>query len=220
MSNKDKFLQIIKEFDENYCIDQEMKEYIIVENNTYKQSCIIKKYPLQHYSQIDFQKMKHLCNSTKIFKSFYTLSDTQIDIFVHILNRTNLFLKYYDKYQWNNLRTEKERKALQKHYLKVIEDLETITDEKTMEILKTRSKGLDKKLTITERKIFENLLFFMKLLFNKQTPLTDKTINTVNDIIKSYFDKDITFSRKIDVNRFTEYHYTVETQQDIKLYHS
>lgn len=230
---RDNFLRRLKEFDDNYCLgcesSEDEKNYFM--NEASREGKTLKEYlsekkVLQWYSQINYKKIEQITiNSDNPFTHFYKLDDLFFEIFAYNLHKTSLFLKYYEDRHFDRLRTYKARQSLQKKYKKIIEDLILIeTDEKIIEVLKNRMNGLSIQPTITERRIFENLLYAIMVCLgdsrDEKINLTKKIADIANKIIKDYYNKDYIFSKNTSVHTFTEYHYTVETAHAIILSHS
>lgn len=230
---RDRFLKLLKDFDDSYFIEESQKKYWgdkAKENNQ-----TIKQYlsedhttPLGWYSQIDYKEIERGTrnNPTNSFEPFYILDERKLDMFFNALHKTNLFLKYFEKYEFDRLRAYKGRESLIKKYHIIIEDLEAIkADEDLIKLLKDRTKSLKITPTITKRRIFENLLFYMYIILDerkeKTFTLTDRIANITNKIIESYFnDTDTKFSKKTDINNFIEYTYEIEIAKQITLLHS
>ena len=228
---REKFLKHLKEFDDTYVSDGMMKviEYSIQPNQTPKEFLSSQPKPtLQYYSQIDYEAIRsitNLPNEDNPFSEFYNLDELGLRLFFKALHNTNLFLKYYEKFELDRLRSYSSRQALKEKYKAVLEDIKTIgADELTIKTLENRIKGLETPLTITERKIFENLLFWVtfalkgKLKHPKQP--TNKIAKLTNQIIDLYYGKTYKFSRKMNLKNFKTYHYTMETAGTIPLTHS
>lgn len=232
---RDRFLKLLKDFDDNYFIEESRKKYYkdkAEENNqTLKQFFSSDSTsPLQWYSQIDYKKIENATrnNPTNPFQPFYNLDEWKLDLFFDILHKTNLFLEYFEKYEFDRLREYKKRERLIKKYNAVIEDQEAIkADDKQIQSLKDRAKSLKISPTITKRRIFENLLYYMCIILDdrkeKTFTLTEQIANITNKIIENYFDDTDSrtkFSKKTDINNFQRYVYEIETLKPIPLLHS
>ncbi len=239
---RERFLKLLKEFDDNYILGEialESFEKEAKENNqTLKQFMSgSDNMPIQWYSQINYNRIKQITqehdeseNKGNAFTPFYCLGDEKLDSFFHTLHKTKLFLTYFEEYNLNNHRDYKSRESLIKKYNTIIEDLKGIKeDDKTISSLETRMKSLKSQPILTKRRIYENLLLFIYVVLtkNKERPfrLTDKIANITNKIIVEYFgenenDNRLQFSRKTDINRLVEHTYKFETMKPISIWHS
>lgn len=202
-----KFLKFLQEFDNNYTtyqgslrdtVIEEAKEKNITVKETFKDS-----KNLSLFSQINYSKIHNLTNTNNLFSPFYNIEYSKLEVFFKALHTTEYLL--INKERLTNLRTYRERQSLIKKYQAVIADMESINSN-NLEWLRNRQNELTKETTLTERKIFENLLFIVfKTLRGSQEQLTVKIVNTVNEIITHYFNvKDISFTHKVDLNRLNK----------------
>ena len=231
MSRK-KFLNLLQEFDDNYIVnrDKDIKEYFeneAKENNQTLKQCLKNKSVLCWYSQIDRPRLHNLIMSNdKLFKDFYYLDKDTLDTLFYTLHITDLFLKYFQEYRFDRLRTYASRQSMIEKYKEVIEDLKIATsvNDKEIELLENRVISLKRQPTITERRIFENLLYRIAYVLadknKKDFKVTKKIANITNQIIKFYYKKDYNFSKQTKLGNFSDYHYTIETAQAIVLIHS
>jgi len=227
------FLELLKEFDDNYISGGDknsLKEYFeneAKENNQTLKECLKNKDSLNMYSQIDRTRLHNLVmDNDKLFKDFYHLDKDTLEVLFYNLHITDLFLKYYQEYRFDRLRTYASRQLMIKKYKGVIEDLKITTSitSKEIERLENRIKGLKIQPTITEQRIFQNLLYWVAyVLADKNTKdfkVTNKIANITNQIIELYYQKDSNFSKQIKLGSFTDYHYTIESALPIILMHS
>jgi len=231
---RDRFLAELKIFDDYYTSFLEHKEEletfdkVAKENNqTIKEYFSQKAKPtLYFFSQIDFQKIKQITlSSNNPFKYFYDWGDDELYSLFKLLHTTNLFLKYYEAGKLDQLRKYEQRKSMRNKYKAVIEDLEAIFGDNHdwIEYLKNRHEALGEPPTITERRIFENLLLGVCTIGtatdNYRDHPTPKEAEVVNALISEYFGKDIKFSTKQSFNSFKAYYYQVESREGIRLIH-
>lgn len=234
------FLQIAKDFDDNYFINEKEDNFIRknIQEEAFRNNQTIKEYlssdytiPLQYYSQIDYPKIKQLTLLSKDSNPFYELygyKPESLELFFRILNETDLLLKYYDIYEIDRLRTYNEREELSKKYTAVINDLKAIkSNTNIIERLEVRKQNLTNKtfINLTERRIFESFLSKMHNVYLLQTDqepgiTRGKVVTLVNNIIDKYFGYKISkFSRKIDLLKLESFHYTFETRKEIIVHH-
>ena len=247
--DRDRFLRLLKKFDDNYTVFSDDEEiFRIVKAEVQKENMTIKEYfskkekpTLCYFSQIDYTRIENLTqynvedyifSKTPIaecpnpFTSFYHLEEEKLVTLFRTLHITNLFLAYFEDIQFDRLRTYKERQSLIKKYDSVIEDLEITTtlEDNAMNILKNRRESLKDAPTITEKRIFENLLFGVFVVLadrdKKTFSLTDRIANITNLIIEHYYSKRYNFSKNTNIGNFIDYHYTIETAKPMILFHS
>jgi len=183
--DREKFLKLAKDFDENYTplvqnkylARQEIK--IAKAKDKVETKYTIKKIMetkdnLRDYSQLNYSKLRNFTYSQQgnkkvgetdktIFDIYlYNMKDEQIIELLHAIHITELFLKYYELYELDRNRSYAEKDRLVKIYQKVIEDMEIIDGSKsTIKELKLRISTITNEgdTQITKRRIFENLLY-------------------------------------------------------------
>lgn len=233
------FLQIAKDFDDNYLINENEDSFIRknIKEKALKNKQTIKEYlscddtmPLQWYSQLDYSKIKQLTlldNDSNPFYELYDYKPEALKYFFKVLNETNLLLKYYEIYKIDRLRSNEEQVSLATKYEEVIKDLK-ILKYKTdiIDKLEARRKQLTKNnfIYLTKDRIFQNFLSKMHFVYDIQTDTESfhtrqPVVKTVNKIICKYFDEDNTFTRKTDILKLKPFHYTFETQKEIIVHH-
>jgi len=228
-----KFLDLLKKFDDNYILGGDKNpskgyfENEAKENNQTLKQCFKSKGTRQWYSQIDRTRLHNLVMSKdELFKDFYYLSEKELEPLFYNMHVTDLFLKYYKEYRLDRLRTYDARQRMIQKYKDVIEDLKVTTSIKSEEIerLENRVITLKNQPTITERRIFENLLFWVSyVLTDKSKPVfhvTEKRANITNEIVKHYYKKTSNFSKGTKLGDFIDYHYTIELAEPTVLMHS
>ena len=229
----ERFLRELKKFDDNFInSDSEFFRKAIIDGVKELKKTTIKNYMinsegLQYYaSQINYTKIKNIVslnynedpfsdNDKNPFSPFYEIED--LEYFFKALNRTNLFLLYHDKYEFDRLRTVEEKKSLKKHYESVIEDLKILKqDEKTIKLLEERKNNLYRTFP-TKGQILQDFLMSVFLVLSEKKIIrkpTKKIANITNEIIKEYFGIEDTknyFSKNTDLTLFDEHHYFGQT---------
>jgi len=230
---RERFLRLAKEFDDNHVSlnYDDIKDEVIkitTEKNITIKKCFEKSKIFYITSEINLNKIKNITfHEDNPFKYFYMNSDKQLKIFFEVLHYTNIILKDNGFY---SLRDAKSRNSLVLKYEAVIEDLQEYTFYNGMgriRDLEERKNILTRKPTLTKRKVFENLLFNVWVFYKycngkKDIKTTQKIADITNQLIKDYFDEDITFSRKTDMKKFIQYNYYLDNEKKIKieLFHS
>jgi hypothetical protein len=237
--SKKYFLTTIKYFHDNYTPfipDIEIYRQISgIDQKISAKDIAMKDGILRGYSQLNYHKLEQLVlQKENCFETLYDLEKQDIKKLFEALNRTSLLLKYYTTYHFDENRTYREREELKKHYDIVIDDIKAHANktEKTalcLEILNNRKNiltewGQQDTSTLTERKIFENLLFELFNLLRKGGQSLKKIPISIakhtSSIITEFFDKDIAFGKDILLKRFKEYQYTFEINTPIVLFHT
>ena len=220
--DRNRFLKLLKDFDDNYtAYHGSLQEHVkkqAKENGTTIKETFKDSKNLLLYSQIDYNKIQRLTiidTSTdediapSCFSFFYEISEDQLKFFFKTIHHTNYLLKNNDN-SFDTLRTYREKQSLINKYQAVIDDMKSI--EKDTQWLSNRMEELTKSFTPTKRMIFENLLFSVFLIIrfdvkNNKQQLTQKITDITNGIIDTYFDEDVRFSKKTNINNFHEYTY-------------
>jgi len=233
---KERFLRELKKFDDNFInSDNEFLRKLIIDRTKELKKTTIKNYMIdsnefQYYaSQINYNLIKTITyqnynedsfNDKTPFSSFYEIED--LEYFFRALNRTNLFLIYHEKYEFDRLRTYEEKEQLKKHYKTVIEDLKIFEyDEKLIKRLEERKNNLYRTFP-TQQQILEDFLMRLFIVLTKKKIMkkpTQKIANITNEIIKEYFaiekDKKNFFSKNTDLTLFDEHHYIIGFKQTL-----
>jgi hypothetical protein len=238
--SRERFLKIFKKLHEEYApyvpnIDiylalLEVKEGI--KEKTLREA-LIKEGVKANYSQIDYQKLTRVViNDNSVFGVFYDWEQEGIESLFRILNKTALFLEYYEYYGFSRLRTWDERIQLIKKYETIIEDLNYIKSTSCIEKLEKRIstlKQIDEGVQLTRRKIFENLLFNVFFIMIEMGEVKIPSINNkippkvariVSSIIEEYFNDNEHFGKNMTATRFDKYWYRIEISRELSLFHT
>ena len=233
--SREKFLKQAKNFDSNYIYGEDAKkiiseiiiktdwtpkEYMVSVTNDPK---LYSSWSKHFYSQLDYKKIAQLTINKEILNSrgemvknpfiyFYDLDEDMLNLFFKTLHKIKLALDDFTENKRNELRKKREREALAKKYDSVIADLETLSFEH-IQVLKNRRDLLwTTKENRTERKIFEHLLIHIYIILsdrNQDFRMTERIATITNNIAYLYFDKEVCFSEKVNINNFYPYPYQV-----------
>lgn len=231
---RSRFLKLLEDFHNNYCmgLDKSNDVYKIIQEKAEAGGKTIYEYlsckqgtPISCFSQIDYEKIKRITTIRKNpFETFYNFEEAALRRFFEALHKTGLFLKYFEKFKMDELRTYKERQVLLKKYNAVKEDLYKVgADNDVISFIENRMIELKKTPTLTERRIFEDFFVSVVLVLPKRDGgygATRRAAEITKLITKEYFDKDIHISKSTRIENFKTYYYTMETQEKIPLTHS
>ncbi|MDD5548200.1 MAG: hypothetical protein PHI79_01245 [Sulfurovaceae bacterium] len=244
---REDFLKKIKEIDDDYIPCESVRETFMEAKTqmTAKEWLLLHWDTLLSNVDIIAIERSTLSNVKFInpFIDFYDLDSQCLKDIFYLLAKTHKALKYYNEYSSPNrdLKARNTSKNITKKINKIIElimdtDIE-VNDYiqrieygeqidhnfipkgyKTVEYLAYFKDTLENK-HYTERQLFENLLFEMYHLL-KDDFSKEQILRAVNLLIKKYFSRDISFTRKINLDNFVQIKYIYETMAGIDLTHS
>lgn len=196
---------------------------------------------------IDVERLKNITlKKDNPFIYFYELNDDKLNQLFEIINKTELGIYYFDRYveptkdyiKMNN-KNENSRVNKLEETIKIIYEFDsevkkyfkndTDTQQEPKGLLSIRYlDGLIQSFKnehYTIRQLFSNLLYEIHNLlidekYKDKKISEQKKIDIINEIIKLYFDKDITFTKATNINLFKTKKYFYETMQPIILTHN
>ena len=236
-----RFLKIFKKLHEEYAHDDAYRRIFVgkikKEREESVREALVKTGIKAYYSQVNYHKIEKLTlRKDSVFGVFYDWEEKYLEELLKVLSTTELFLGYFETYNFDRLRDGDSILRLIEKYKVVIEDLEAIKNISLVEPLKRRVKSLEAQrkgeVNLTEKRIFGNLLYVIfkimvekgeKKIPNSVDPKIPMSIATItNKIIKEYFNYEINFSDKNKVRLFSKYGYEIEVElsEPLSLYHS
>ena len=163
----------------------------------------------------------------------YEIPREQQEYFLAILAHTSLAKIYYSNYaeNWRELKKKKLHKQHNSIFDKVIEiiEFENIVNNNVMASTSLEYMKYLKQTALnnhyTERQLFEDFLFRSHKLLNINNDQFSKSriIKIVNNVIECYFDSDIKFTNKFNIenlDNFISKTYNYETARGIDLIHT